>query len=90
MSNIPKIKTIIRPCKTYINMGEVLNPNTNVLDHIGLFGQYSKHPNHNSTVQDVSILTDLWVLNLFDLKVFLLIVDWQIFVKCRCASCGDL
>ena len=42
-----------------------------VLGHFGTFGQYSKYPNHNSTVQDVCILTacrtDLWVLNFFDL-----------------------
>ena len=57
MGNIPKIQTIIQPCKTYIKMGEVLNPNTNVLGHFGVFGQYSKHPNHNLTVQDVYILT---------------------------------
>ena len=28
-----------------------------VLGHFGMFGQYSKHPNHYSTVQDVCILT---------------------------------
>ena len=51
MGNIQKIQ----PCKTYIKMGEVLNPNTNVLGHFDMFGQYSKHPSHNSTVQDVCI-----------------------------------
>ena len=65
MGNIPKIKTLIRPCKTYTKMGEVLNPNTNALGHFGMFGQYSNHPN-------------LQILNLFDLKVFLF-VDWQVF-----------
>ena len=54
MGNIPKIKTLIRPCKIYIKMGEVF-PNTNVLGHFGMFGQYSKHPNQNLTVQDVCI-----------------------------------
>ena len=57
MSNIPKIKTIIRPCKTNIKMAEVLDLNTNVLGHFGMFGQYSKHPNHTSTVQDMCIQT---------------------------------
>ena len=55
MGNIPKIKTIIRPCKTNIKMGEVLNLNTNVLGHVGMFGQYSKHPNHNLTARYVYI-----------------------------------
>ena len=28
-----------------------------VLGHFGMFGKYSEHPKHNSTVQDVCILT---------------------------------
>ena len=61
-------------------MGEVFNPNTNVGGPFGMFVQYSKHPNHNSTVQDVCIKQlveqTYWQgLNLFDQKVFLSVAD---------------
>ena len=45
MGNIPKIQTIIQPSKTYKDGGGFKS----VLGHFGMFGQYSKHPNHNST-----------------------------------------
>ena len=55
MGNNQNIQTIIRPCRTYIKIGEVFNPNTNVRGHFCMFVQHSKHPNQNSTVQNVCI-----------------------------------
>ena len=50
MGNIQNIQTIIRPYKTNIKMGEVLNLHTNVQGHFGIVEQYQKHVNHNSAV----------------------------------------
>ena len=48
-----------------------------------MLGQYSKHPNHNSTVQDMyAEQADLQGLNLFDpWYLFMSVMDWWIFVN---------
>ena len=55
MGNIQNIQAIIRPYKTNIKMGEVLNVHTNVRGHFGMVEQYRKYAYHNTTVRNVHV-----------------------------------